>query len=112
MRPTGNDGENEVAVHRAHAGTSEVAIFGRILEPDQATLNVEAASAILDLDFKQTDKDRMQALLAKAKEGTLTPDEEVEIDNYERVGHLLSLMKSKARRSLRDLQDGGRAGAH
>jgi hypothetical protein len=31
------------------------------------------------------------------------------IDNYDRVGHLLSLMKSKARRSLRDGQDNGTA---
>jgi len=88
-------------MHVAHAGTSEVAIFGRVLEPDQATLDVAAARAILNLDFKQTDKDRMRELLAKAKEGTLTVNEEVEIDNYERVGHMLSLMKSKARRSLK-----------
>ncbi len=43
----------------------------------------------------------MRELLAKAKEGTLTANEEVEMDNYERVGHMLSLMKSKARRSLK-----------
>jgi len=71
------------------------------LEPDQATLDVAAARAILNLDFQQTDKDRMRELLAKAKEGTLTANEKVEIDNYERVGHMLSLMKSKARRSLK-----------
>jgi len=88
-------------MHVAHAGTSEVAIFGRVLEPDEATLDVAAARAILDLDFKQTDKDRMRVLLAKAKKGTLTVKEKVEIDNYERVGHMLSLMKSKARRSLK-----------
>ena len=72
-----------------------------VLEPDQATLDVAAARAILNLDFQQTDKDRMRELLAKAKEGTLTANEEVEMDNYERVGHMLSLMKSKARRSLK-----------
>ncbi len=84
----------------AHAGTSEIAIFGRVLEPEQASLDASAARAILDFDFRQVDKDRMRQLLVKAKEGTLTADEQVEIDNYERVGHLLSLMKSKARRSL------------
>jgi hypothetical protein len=36
---------------------------------------------------------------AKARKGTLTEDEQVEIDNYERVGHLLNLLQSKARRS-------------
>lgn len=91
-------------MHVAHAGTSEVAIFGRVLEPDEATLDAAAAQAILDLDFKQADKDRMRQLLARAKDGALTPDEGIEIDNYERVGHMLSLMKSKARRSLKATQ--------
>ncbi len=99
-------------MHVTHAGTSEAAIFGRVLEPEEATLDVAAARAILDLDFKQTDKDRMRALLAKAKKGTLTAKEKVEIDNYERVGHMLSLMKSKARRSLEGGQDNGAAGVH
>ncbi len=52
-------------MHVAHAGISEAAIFGRVLEPEEATLDVAAARAILDLDFKQPDKDRMRALLAK-----------------------------------------------
>jgi hypothetical protein len=85
-------------MHAAHAGTSEVAIFGRVLEPEEANLDVAAAKAILNLEFRQTDKDRMGVLLAKAKKGTLTVEEQVEIDNYERVGHMLPLMKSKARR--------------
>ena len=99
-------------MHVANAGTSEAAIFGRVLEPEEATLDVAAARAILDLDFKQPDKDRMRALLAKAKKGTLTAKEKVEIDNYERVGHMLSLMKSKARRSLKGGQDKGGADVH
>jgi hypothetical protein len=85
----------------AHFGTSEVAIFSRVLEPDQATLSIAAAEAILEFGFKQADKDRMAELSAKAKEGTLSPEEQEEINNYEKVGHVLSLMKSKARRSLK-----------
>lgn len=92
----------------AETSMSEVAIFGRVLEPDQATLDAAAAQAILALDFKQADKDRMRQLLAKAKAGTLTADEEVAIDNYERVGHMLSLMKSKARHSLKASRGDGR----
>jgi hypothetical protein len=83
-------------------GTSELAIISRVLEPDQATLSPAAARAILALGFAPADQDRMRQLLAKAKQGTLTPEEQTEINNYERVGHLLSLMKSKARRSLKD----------
>jgi hypothetical protein len=100
-------------MHRARAGTSEVAIFSRVLEPGQATLPAAAARAILDLDFPQVDRDRMRQLLAKAKGGTLTPAEQDEIGNYERVGHILSLMKSKARRSLKGRNVTGReARAH
>jgi hypothetical protein len=83
------------------AGTSELAIFSRVLEPEKATLSSAAARAILDLTFSEADMNRMQQLSAKAREGSLSPDERVEIDNYELVGHIISLMKSKARRSLR-----------
>lgn len=91
----------------SHTGTSEVAIFSRVLEPDQATLSVSAARAILALGFPPADRNRMRELSAKAREGTLSPAEQDEINNYERVGHILSLMKSKARRSLK-----GRAGSN
>lgn len=43
----------------------------------------------------------MQALAEKARDGSLTIEEHIEMDNYERVGHVLSLMKSKARKSLK-----------
>jgi hypothetical protein len=84
-----------------NAGTSEVAIFGRVLEPDRPTLPAAAARAILALGFAPADQERMQELSAKAQQGMLTPAEQEEINNYERVGHILSLMKSKARRSLK-----------
>ncbi|MDG3002357.1 hypothetical protein [Paludisphaera mucosa] len=84
-----------------HAGTSEAAILGRVLQPEQATLDAGAARAILAFGFSPADKDRMVELLARAKMGTLTADESTEIDNYERVGHMLSLLKSKARLSLK-----------
>jgi len=87
-------------MHTTHTGTSEVAIFSRVLEHDQATLPA-AARAILALGFCQADKDRMRELSAKAREGTLTPAEQSEINNYERVGHLLNILQSKARRSLK-----------
>ena len=80
--------------------------------PRRQLWTLRRRSAILDLDFKQPDKDRMRTLLAKAKKGTLTAKEKIEIDNYERVGHMLSLMKSKARRSLKGGQDNGAAGVH
>jgi hypothetical protein len=92
-----------------HAGTSDGAIFSRVLEPDRATLGPVAARAILALGFSQADKDRMRQLPAKAQEGSLTPEEQAEINIYKRVGHILSLMKSKARRSLKGRGGNGNA---
>jgi hypothetical protein len=85
----------------SHDNTSEVAILTRVLEPDKPSLSPQAARDILALDFGPADKDRMRQLSAKARDGTLTPDEQAAIDNYERVGHLLNIMQSKARRSLK-----------
>ena len=44
-------------------------------------------------------------LSAKARAGTLTPEEDAEAGKYELIGHLLSIMQSKARRSLRIHRD-------
>ena len=43
----------------------------------------------------------MHELSAKAQEGTLSGREQAQLDNFERVGHLINLMQSKARRSLK-----------
>ena len=48
----------------------------------------------------------MQVLSQKASEGTLTAEEQAEIDDYERVGHLLDLMHSKARTKLKKHANG------
>ena len=85
--------------------TSELAILSRVLEPAKPTFPVAAARAILDLDFNSTDKARMHELSAKAQEGVLTRREQAELDNFERVGHLINLMQSKARRSLKARRD-------
>ncbi len=82
-------------------GTSEAALWGRLLDPVGADLSPEAARYILALRFPQADIDRMRELAEKARAGTLTLEEQIEMDNYERVGHVLSLMKSRARKALK-----------
>ena len=81
---------------------SEAAIFSRVLESEKPMLSPEAARSILALDFNKADRDCMNALAAKARAGTLTNDENEELENYLRVGDLLAIMQSKARRSLPD----------
>ena len=94
-------------MHLSHAGNSEVSILNRILRPKSPTFSPEAARDILALDFDQADKDRMRQLSAKARAGTLTAEEDAEAGKYELVGHLLNIMQSKARRSLKGHGDEG-----
>lgn len=81
--------------------SSEVAILSRVLEPENGTLPLAAARAWLKLNFSPDDQTHLHVLALKAQEGNLTPDEESALDNYCRVGRLLDLMHSKARRSLK-----------
>jgi hypothetical protein len=52
----------------------------------------------------------MHALAARAREGSLTAAEEEETRNYERVGNLLALLKSKARQRLKTASRSNGAG--
>jgi hypothetical protein len=79
---------------------SEAAIFSRVLEPEKPLISPDAARSFLALDFSSTDRERLNVLSAKARAGSLTPDEDEELENFLRVGDLLAIMQSKARRSL------------
>jgi hypothetical protein len=96
-------------VEPSQAYTSEAAILSRILEPMEPSLSSAAARAILSLDFTPADKERMRELSAKARAGILSPEEQVAINNYERVGHLLNILQSKARRALKNRGVNGKA---
>jgi hypothetical protein len=79
---------------------NEVAIWSRLLQPESGDLSPEAARAILKLDLGAQDRARKHELALGAQQGTLTEAEEGELDSYCRVGRLLDLMRSKARRTL------------
>ena len=89
------------ALQSTLTANSEVAILSRIIDPDEPTFSREAARSILAFDFQPKDRERMEELAAKARAGTLSPEEQIEIENFERAGHVLSLMKAKAKVSLK-----------
>ena len=80
---------------------SEPAIWARLIEPETGDLEPTAARYILQLDFTDLDRRRMNELAAKARMGTLTDEEQAEIDSYNHVSHSLALLQSKARKSLK-----------
>jgi hypothetical protein len=79
---------------------TEAAIWERVIPPG-GELAPPTARAILKLAFPSQERERMHELAAKAQEGQLTPEEHAEIEDYERVGTLLSILKSKARKVLK-----------
>ena len=78
----------------------EAQILTRVIAPEDSPWERKAAEAILEMGFKAADQQRIDELAKKARQGTLGPDERTEAESYERVGHFISLLKSRARQSL------------
>jgi hypothetical protein len=53
------------------------------------------------LGFEEEDQGRMHNLAERNQEGALSFQEQEELRNYVTAGHLLALLHSKARRSLK-----------
>jgi hypothetical protein len=88
-------------------GTSDIAIWSRLMGASSPAFSPEAARNLLQIGFAQPDKDRMSQLAIKSNDGTLTSAERIELENYVRVGHLLALMHLKARRRLGSEDESG-----
>jgi hypothetical protein len=86
----------------------EAAILKRLAGPDERAWSA-AAEGILALGVSAADKERMHLLAAKARAGTLTSEEEAEVEAYSRIGSLLGILKSKARRALKRRTSNGEA---
>ncbi len=71
-----------------------------ILSRLEVSLTPEGARDILKIEFSSQDKERMRELLEKGNQGTRTPDDEQEAADFERIGHVFSMLKSIARRAL------------
>lgn len=84
---------------------NDAAIFGRLIEAEDPEWIPEVARFFLDLHFRPADRERMHDLSQKAQQGRLTQDERFEVESYERVGHFLSILKSRARKSLRSTRE-------
>jgi hypothetical protein len=83
-----------------HPGESEVAILARILGNEHGQLPAEQARYILTLGFSESDKARMHDLAVRNQDDDLSPAEKEELFAFGKAGDLLSILKSKARRTL------------
>jgi hypothetical protein len=76
-------------------------MFGRIWYEKKSALTPTLARHVLKLGFTDEDRARMRELLERNRDGTLTPNEAAELDGYDLVGDMLSILQSKARMVLR-----------
>lgn len=80
---------------------TEAEIFSRVIDPSNPSMTSDVARAVLELGFTDVDRLRMQELAVKSNEGTLSPDERRELEGFVFVGDVLSMLKSKARLSIK-----------
>ncbi len=77
-------------------------ILFRAIRPSEGDLPPEASRWLLRVRLTAEDRERVNGLAAKARAGTLMPEERAELDEIERVTSFLELMQSKARLSLKN----------
>ena len=78
---------------------SRASILERVLTPDKP-LSAAAAKAILALGFPDADKNRLKELAGKARAGTLSAEEQEEVEVYGSVGNLISILKIQVRKAM------------
>ncbi len=59
-----------------------------------------AAESVLQWKFTDQAVDRMNELAEKARQGTLTEEEEATVDMFEGLNNVLGILKSRARQLL------------
>jgi len=79
---------------------AESAILTRVIAPTTGNLSASAAKALLELTFPPSDIEHMNELAEKNRRGEANQQEIEELEHYSRVGNLINLLQSKARRSL------------
>jgi len=90
-----------MATEAPSAPLSDAAILARLIRPEDDSLSIDAAESLLRIRFEQSDLDRMHDPATRNQDDGLSPAEKREMENYRRVGFLLDLLHSKARRSLK-----------
>lgn len=80
---------------------TEVAILARVFDNERGLLPRELARSIVDVDFSEQDKARMHELAVRNQADALSNGEKEELIAFAKAGTLLSILQSKARRTLK-----------
>jgi hypothetical protein len=80
---------------------NEVTILARVLGNGQKGLSTHWARQLLALGFTEQEKERINALAERNRDGALSEREREELFGYSKAGCLLGILQSKARRALK-----------
>ncbi len=83
-----------------HPGENRLTIMAHILGKENGQLSDGFARYILSQEISEWDKARMQDLVVRNQHNDLTPAEKEELYGFAKATSLLSILKSKARRTL------------
>lgn len=72
----------------------EASIFERLL------VSPDSAQAVLSIHFSPADEQKMRELMEKNNQGTITADEQAEMEAFRRIGSFLAIVQAKARLQL------------
>jgi hypothetical protein len=81
--------------------TKPLNILDRIIEPQTGGFAEEHARYVLSLNFSADEYAYYDDLAAKAQEGSLSADEQADLDEFLAVNAMLAVLQSKARVSLK-----------
>jgi len=84
-------------------------IIGRSLELRADRMSPDVVQFFLSIELTDEDKNRLNDLAEKARQGILSEAEQAELEEYRRGGRVVELMKLKARIALSERQSERRA---
>jgi hypothetical protein len=80
--------------------TNQAEILSRSLDQGSDRLTPDVARFFLDLELTPDDRQRVEELAAKARQGALTESESHDLEEYRRVGRVVELLKLTVRQRV------------
>ena len=77
------------------------AMLEQLADLDAKSISPATARKFLDLAFSRSQQERVHTPSQKAREGSLSPTEAAELDEFIRVADLLAILQSRARQALK-----------
>jgi hypothetical protein len=81
--------------------TRSPTVLERLLEPDVGEFSVELSRYLLKVRVSDEERAKMKFLSERARQGTLTEDEQSELDEMLVANNVLMILQAKARTSLK-----------